>query len=206
MTNRRIVLGLLAGGLLASSCGDDTARAPRTTAAAPGQAYGAQVASYDLAADGPQRFLVGLIGADNGLIVGGEVSLDFRYFGQNASETAAQADGELLLSDVPAVFTVVADGVAPPDGDGPRIKEGNEGVGVYEAADVEFDEPGFWQVIVNADLNGVSVKVSAAFEVAAEHRIVNTGEAAPRTVNLLESAGLLHQVRVGAGTVRSGRW
>ncbi|MEO7573731.1 MAG: hypothetical protein ABIX10_14975, partial [Acidimicrobiales bacterium] len=86
MTNRRILLSLLAGGLLASSCsGDDTARAPSTTAAAPGQAYGAQVASYDLAADGPQRFLVGLIGADNGLIVGGEVSLDFRYFGQNAS-------------------------------------------------------------------------------------------------------------------------
>lgn len=186
MTNHRVLLSLLAVGLLAAGCGggDDTAGAPTTTAEA-GGAYGAQVASYDLAADGPQRFLVGLIGADNGLIVGGEVTLDFRYFGRDASETAERADGELRVSDVRAVFTPVADGVAPPDGEGPRIKEGGEGVGVYEASGVEFDEPGFWSVTVSADVNGAPVEVSAAFEVAAEHRIVDAGEAAARTVNLL---------------------
>jgi hypothetical protein len=186
MTNRRGLLSLLVVGLVAAGCGDSdgSAGAPTTTAQ-DGGAYGAQVASYDLAADGPQRFLVGLIGADNGLIVGGEVTLEFRYFGLDASETAGAADGELLVSDVSARFTPVAGGIAPPDGEGPRVKEGKEGVGVYEATGVEFDEPGFWSVTVQGEVGGAPIKVSAAFEVAAKHRIVAAGEPAPRTVNLL---------------------
>jgi hypothetical protein len=183
--NHRVPLSLLAVGLITASCGggDDPAGAPTTRADI--GAYGAQVASYDLAADGPQRFLVGLIGADNGLIVGGEVTLDFRYFGLDATETADLDDGELLASDVPAKFTPVAGGLAPPEGDGPRVKRDEEGVGVYEAMGVLFDEPGFWSVIVRAEVGGSPVEVSTAFEVAAEHRIVAAGEPAPRTANLL---------------------
>lgn len=39
------------------------------------------VASYDLAASGPQRFLLGVTSADQAMIVGGEIALRFRRLG-----------------------------------------------------------------------------------------------------------------------------
>ena len=184
MTTRSTLTSLLAAGLLMAACGGDGSAAPNT-AGEDVAVYGAQVASYDLAAEGPQRFLVGLIGADSGLIVGGEVDLDFRYFGRDATESADAADGELMATDVTAVFTVVADGVDPPRGEGPKLKVGDEGVGVYEAKGVEFAEAGYWSVTVKATVDGQSLAVNAAFEVAEEHRIVAAGDPAPRTENLL---------------------
>lgn len=176
---------LLTAGLLLAACSDDGETASTSTTRADAAAYGVQVASYDLAADGPQRFLVGLLGSDNGLIVGGDVALDFRYYGRDATETATLSDGELKAEDVSATFTPVASGLAPPAGEGPRAKEGDEGVGVYEATGVEFDAAGFWSVTVNAEVGGQPVSASAAFEVAEEHRIVTAGDPAPRTENLL---------------------
>ncbi len=186
MTAPRTVARLVVAGLLLAACGDDGRDGAATTTTVTGSAvYGAQVASYDLAAEGPQRFLVGLIGADNGLIVGGEVELDFRYYGRDATETADLAEGELMETDVTAVFSPVADGAAPAPGEGPRVRAGDEGVGVYEATGVDFAEAGFWSVTVKADIDGQPVETSAAFEVAEQHRIVTAGDAAPRTENLL---------------------
>ena len=183
-TKSRTLCCALTGGLLLAACGDDGSSSTTTTAEGAG-AYGVQIASYDLAAEGPQRFLVGLLGQENTLIVGGEVALDFRYYGADAQETAELEDGELKATDVVATFTPVAEGAAPPAGEGPRAREGDEGVGVYEATGVEFDEAGFWSVTVTAAIDGQPVETSAAFEVASEHRIVNTGDEAPRTENLL---------------------
>lgn len=184
MTYRRTLMISLAVSLVLAACGggDDTSS---TTTTVPSGAYGAQVASYDLSADGPQRFLVGLLGPDKGLIVGGAVTLDFRYFGADASETNSSSDGELLLSDVHAAFVPVADGIAPPDGDGPRIRTGNDGVGVYEARDVQFEKAGFWSVTVKATIADEPAETTAAFQVADQHRIVAAGDPAPRTENLL---------------------
>lgn len=147
--------------------------------------YGVQVASYDLSTEGPQRFLVGLLGADNALIVGGEVSLDFRFYGEAASETERLEDGEVRATDVTARFTPVADGAAPRDGEGPRVREGDEGVGVYEATGVEFDDAGFWSVTVTGEVDGQPIDSSAAFEVGEAHQVAAAGDAAPRTENLL---------------------
>ena len=187
MTHPRPTSLALALALIVSACGsDDNTTAATTTAGPPEQAYGAQVASYDLAAGPPQRFLVGLIAPDEGLIVGGEVALDFRYLGEGSPNSAEEADdGVLKQADVAATFTPVASGLAPPEGEGPRLREGDEGVGVYEATGVEFDDPGFWSVTVNGTVNGDPVEVTAAFEVAPEHRIATVGDAAPRTANLL---------------------
>lgn len=186
MTRTRPSLIALAAALALSACGGgDDATTSTTTADPTAEAYGAQVASYDLAAGSPQRFLVGLLAPDAGLIVGGEVLLDFRFLGENEAETAQREDGDLKATDVPAAFTTVADGVAPPAGDGPRTRQAEEGVGVYEATGVEFDAPGFWAVTVNATVNDEPVEVTAAFQVAPEHRIVNAGDPAPRTANLL---------------------
>ena len=185
ITRTKTLACALTAGVLLAACGDDGGGAASTTTAEQTGAYGAQVASYDLSAEGPQRFLVGLLGQDNTLIVGGEVALDFRYYGADATETAQLEDGELRASDVVAEFTPVADGTPPPTGEGPRPKEGDEGVGVYEAFEVDFEDAGFWSVTVKTEIDGQSIETSAAFEVAAEHRIVAAGDDAPRTENLL---------------------
>lgn len=183
-----VLLGALT---FAAACGGGEETGSGTTTTAPaGDAnpYGAQVASYDLSTDGPQRFLVGLLGGDGGLIVGGEVTLDFRFFGADPTETADTADGELRLEDVPATFTAVGAGIAPAIDDGPRLRAGDEGVGVYEAEGVTFDEAGFWAVTIQAVIDHEEVSLAAAFEVAEDNAIVNAGDPAPRTVNHLPGA------------------
>lgn len=185
MTRFRSITLLAAVALAMTACGGDADEPTTASTRAGGEVYGVQVASYDLAAGSPQRFLVGLLAPDSGLIVGGEVTLAFRYLGSSAEEPTAQDAGELKASEVPASFTPVAGGVAPPDGEGPRMREGDEGVGVYEARGVDFDEAGFWSVTVNGTVEGQPIESSAAFEVAPDHRIVTAGEPAPRTANLL---------------------
>lgn len=181
-------LSLLALAVLLAACGDDgDANSPPVSDDQPA-AYGAQIASYDLAAEGPQRFLVGLLGPDDALIVGGTVTLDFRFYGADASETERLEDGDLRIEDVEAAFTPVADGAAPPRGEGPRDRDSGEGVGVYEATGIEFEDAGFWSVTISGEVNGEPIETSAAFEVGEEHRIVNAGDAAPKTENLLPGA------------------
>jgi hypothetical protein len=184
VTTSRRAAGLFGLVLFAAACGDD-GRDTTTTTEEGSAAYGVQVASYDLATEGPQRFLVGLLGTDGGLIVGGEVELEFRYYGAAAAESEQEGDGELRDNGVIATFTPVADGAPPPEGAGPRLREGDEGVGVYEAKGVQFEDAGFWSVTVTGEVGGDPIVASAAFEVADEHSIVNAGDPAPRTENLL---------------------
>ena len=183
MTTPKLIAALATGALALAACGGgsgDTA-GPGTTAATDATApYGAQVASYDLAADGPQRVLVGLIGTDGGTLVGGDVTLDFTYFGADASESDP-ADDDPTIEGVVATFVPVAAGVAPPPGEGPRLRKGDEGVGVYEATGVRFPDPGFWGVTVHATVDDADVTLEAAFEVQPQHQIVNAGDPAPRT-------------------------
>lgn len=175
---------LLAAALVVAACGDgsDQGGGSTTTSEPTVAPYGAQVASYDLAAEGPQRFLVGLIAAEGGTVVGGEVTLDFTFFGTDPDGTGS-TDGP-ALEGVVASFVPVAGGLATAGTD-PHLREGDEGVGVYEATGVAFDQPGFWGVTVHATVDGGDVEFDAAFEVNPEHQIVNAGDPAPRTVNLL---------------------
>lgn len=185
MRTRRTAL-VAAAAIVLAACGSDSDASGTTggtTEGASAAAYGAQVASYDLAADGPQRFLVGLIAEDGGTIVGGDVTLDFTYFGSDGTNT--ESDASPTVEGVQAEFVPVAAGLAPPDGEGPRLRKGDEGVGVYEATGVIFDEPGFWGVTVHAIIDGADTDLDAAFEVRSEHQVVNAGDPAPRTVNLL---------------------
>ena len=56
---------------------------------------------------------------------------------------------------------------------------------MYEATGVTFDDSGFWSVTVTGEVDGDPIEASAAFEVGEEHQIVNAGDPAPRTENLL---------------------
>ncbi|MFP3900991.1 MAG: hypothetical protein ACLFXM_09045 [Acidimicrobiia bacterium] len=188
MSRRRPLLAVMVVASMGlAACGDDAPGGQGDGDAAggtPGELV-AQVASYDLAAGAPQRFLVGLVGADGGDIVGGEVRLDFRYLGADSEETSEAGGGEVAFADVRAGFLPVADGTAPDAEAEPRLREGGEGVGVYEASEVTFDRPGFWEVTVHTTVGGDDVEVAAAFQVLAEHQIVDAGDPAPRTENLL---------------------
>ena len=185
MTTHKLLAAISTAALTVAACGggsNDTGQADSTTTEV--SAYGAQVASYDLAADGPQRFLVGLIGTDGGTLVGGEVTLDFAFFGASPDDTGSNT-AEPATEGIVATFVPVAAGVAAPPGEGPRLRAGDEGVGVYEATGVRFDKPGFWGVTVHATVEGTDVTLDAAFEVQPQHQVVHAGDPAPRTVNLL---------------------
>lgn len=202
----KLVALAVAGSLALAACGADdepadgggddaTDAAPSTTeaqtsqtTAADDEPFAVQAASYDLAADGPQRFIVGLIGTDGGVVVGGNVELEFRYLGTDPQGDVISDGSDVVFEDVAATFLPVAAGAAPPPGQGPRMREGDEGVGVYEARDVEFDRPGTWGVIVHATIEGQELSLPTTFEVTDAQRIVSIGDPAPRTANLLPGA------------------
>ena len=109
----------------------------------------ALVASYDLAAGSPQRFLVGLVTNDQQLISFGDAELAFSFLGDGESDaepvpgptaTAAwQPIPGQKLDSTPMAATV-GDAV--------------DGTGVYAAREVIFDEPGFWQDDVTVEVDG----------------------------------------------------
>jgi hypothetical protein len=212
--NRRTLLAALAGtATLLGACGlDDTAdNAEETTTTEDASAYGVQVASYDLAADVPQRFTVGVLANDGGLVVGGTVLLSFDYQGRSApagessTENGSEPhvdnvattfpptdvgstgdtadDARKRISNVVATFTPVADGNNVTAG--PKLRQGDEGVGVYEATGINFEKPGFWEVTVDGTIDGETFSIPASFEVAPTAAIPAAGDPAPRTVNLL---------------------
>ena len=132
------------------------------------------VASYDVAASGPQRFVVGLVTDDQEALAYGTAQLSFSFLGD---EGASPIEGPI----VSAVWQPVP---GTPEGDhpGPRVGDVN---GVYVARDVVFDRPGFWEVDVSIDVDGEELRADAAFEVRREHLYLAPGDDAPRTVQAL---------------------
>lgn len=141
----------------------------------------AQVASYDLTTDLPQRVIVGLQDNDNNLVSFGEVDFTFTYLGTAEAPLDEPVDGPRTV----AGFVPIPGQDVDLDTPGPRLAAPSDGTGVYGADDVEFDEAGIWEVAVTADLPGGEATATANFEVAAESAIPNVGDPAPRTDNLL---------------------
>ena len=184
--NRRAITMLFAVLLVAScSSGDDAKESSgkieleeRTN-----DGLNALVASYDLAAGSPQRFLVGLVTNDQQLVSFGDAELGFSFLGDGDSDTepvpgptttaAWQPIPGQQLDSTPTAATV-ADAV--------------DGVGVYAAREVTFDEAGFWQVDVTVEVDGDTKKAEASFEVFDKREIVGPGDPAPKTVNHLPGA------------------
>ncbi len=175
MTARRLVVAFILLGATACGGGVDD-QATTTTTNAP---VVAQVASYDLAAEGPQRFLVGLLAADGGLVVGGDVALSFRYLGEvPENEESVRPPDPVTASFLPLP------GSPEVSRDEPGVGEGGQG-GVYEAEGVVLSSAGNWEVAVSGSSDGEPFTATAAFEVLEEHQVPVAGDAAPRTDNLL---------------------
>ena len=138
-----------------------------------------QAASYDIAANEPGRFIAGVLTADQLFVSYGEVEMDFSYLGAEDGgdpQPGPSATGEFLAIEGDA------------DRSGPIAATASSGRGVY-AAEVAFDQAGFWNVELTADVEGRgTLSGSAAFEVKEEHLVPAVGEKAPRTENLTPEA------------------
>ena len=179
---RTTAVALVAAVLLVAVACGSTSPSSSSGASAPSTANGdvliAQVASFDLAADRPQRVLVGLQTNDNRLVNFGTATFAFTYQGNGEGgtpEPGPTADGtwipvagqKVQMRSSPAM-------VSPADG-----------VGVYEATDVDLDKPGFWTVDVTIDLDGATRTTEAAFEVRPTHLVPAAGDPAPPSTNRL---------------------
>jgi len=138
-----------------------------------------EVASYDLAAGPPARFIAGLLNADQQLVGFGTVTMQFAFLGtEQASTASTPVGGPTTATFLPIPGTTVP---SPPPPD-PVVVAGVDR-GVY-AAQFGFDRPGFWQVEVTARIAGKQQRGTGAFAVADHHHLPAPGDAALDTSNL----------------------
>lgn len=171
-----------AGLLFAFGCGSNDATTSTSAASAQATANDdaliAQVASFDLAADRPQRVLVGLQTNDNRLVSFGTAAFAFTY--QGTGEGGTPEPGPTA----DATWIPVA-GQKVQMRSSPATVSPADGVGVYEATDVDLDKAGFWTVTVTIDLDGATRTTEAAFEVRPTHLVPAAGDPAPPSTNRL---------------------
>ena len=165
--------------LAAQGCGSD----PSTKAgqASPSGELIAVVASYDLAV-GTQRFMAGVITQDQRQIGWGSVVMKFAYLGTKTEQLTGEVVAEVNAAYLPIPAELGKPAAEPKEG--PTLVAGAEGRGVY-AAEVNFDKPGYWGVVVEASVDGGEPQEGkGTFEVFDKHRYPSVGEDAPRTENL----------------------
>ena len=170
-----LLLVTVLGAACTSSSDDDGT--PATSSAA-GGALNAEVASADLVAGDPQRFLLGVFASDGRLLSFGDIELGFSYLGTQERPTAPADGPSATATFLPTPGTQNAAG-------GARLTPPSQGRGVYEADDVTFDRAGIWQVDLTAEVGGESTRTaSASFEVADQPALPYPGQRALRTENL----------------------
>lgn len=155
-----------------------------TTGAAEGKPAALQVAvaSYDLAAGAPGRFLVGMFDTERGAVGYGGAKLQLFFLGENDTkgtpEPKSTAEGRYV--SIP--------GSSPPPADTSKaVFLTSADKGVYEA-EVTFDRPGFWGVEAAVDVEGKTESARAGFKVLPAHEVPAAGETAPASRNLTVSS------------------
>ncbi len=174
MTRRRRLATLIVVVLTAAACNGGNSRDPSG-----GSALVAAVASYDIVVDRPARFIVGLYSPDQTrLLAYGTVSVSFAFLGAG-DDTATATESE--VGPATASFLPIPGQDVELDTVRPQLVAGSEATGVYGAPDVEFDRSGFWEVAIEAKLDGRTEHTTAAFEVLAKSDVPAPGDEAPRT-------------------------
>ena len=167
--------------VVGGACAGDDAPSPEatsstTTTAASGDLQ-AQVASYDLVTESPQRLLIGLVASEGRVVTGGEIEVFFAHLGEGNAESATGTLG------VPyrGVFQQVSGDQEPSST--PRASRPSEAVGVYVVRGAVFDKPGRWGLLAEVDIAGAAAQVQAVFEVGSTSGVVRVGDPAPPTHN-----------------------
>jgi hypothetical protein len=172
--------------LTAAACGGDGGSVEGTpSASAAGAGVVVLMASTDLYAGAPQRVSVGLAAPDGRLVSFGEVGMAFASIGTAEAPTTPIPGPSATATFVPTYGTATQGGP-------PSFTQPSEGRGVYEAQDVVFDLPGYWQVTVTADVEGLGSQTGVGtFEVREEAAQPAPGQPALATENLtLDSKGV----------------
>jgi hypothetical protein len=194
--HRLVVVVALAGVLLAACGGggdkDNNGSGATKTTTTTGDGSGkndpfvAQIASYELVTGQPNRFLAALAGNGTGSIVSyGKVTLDFFYLGTKDKPVDPP---EPKQQGVEAAFTPVAGQHLDLSTPGPKEAKPSEGIGVYQATNVTFDQAGFWGVRVKATIGGKAISANASFDVVTTPQVPAPGQPAPRTDNPIAGA------------------
>ena len=177
-----LVVALVGGACAADDEGPPEASSSTTTTAAPAGELQAQVASYDLSTNAPQRILIGLVAGGGRVVTGGEIDVFFAHLGEGAAPSATGTLGEPSRG----VFQQVSGDQQPSSV--PRISRPSEAVGVYVVRGAMFDRPGRWGLLAEIDLAGESTQVQAVFEVGSTSGVLRVGDPAPPTRNPLPGA------------------
>ena len=183
-----VTLALTLSLTLVACGGDDkkeadgqAADSSETTSTSPGlDKVQGTVASYDLAAGGPGRFMFGMFNEAKGPIGYGTAAFSFFFLGEKAAEGTPQPGPTATGTYLPLP------GSPPPAGDTAKpVYLPTDQRGVY-AAEVTFDRPGFWGVVAVVDLGGPQ-QAQGPFTVLAKHEVPAVGDPAPASQNLTVS-------------------
>ena len=178
---RRTTLALTAVLVLtASACSGDagtdtpaTGDTARTLAIAP--------ASFDLAVGEDRRLLLAVFTDRRERVAGGSVTVRLAHLGDTPGGEATPG------APLTATFLPVPGLDLPVPADGPAVVGTDVLTGVYRL-DVDLDAPGFWGVQVVADLADVgTVEGRAVFRVLGATEVVDVGDPAPPTPNLVRA-------------------
>jgi len=187
--HRTLVTTALLVVVAGCATGTGTPQDATTTTEAPGaeDTDGLRVvpASFDLAVGDDARLLVGLLTADQQLVLGGEVRFELFHLGsdgQQEPDPAGSAD---------ATFVPVPGKEPSGLGDAPTVVPPADASGVYEAR-VDLDRAGLWGVGVVAEVDGEQLRGTATFAVNEQPLVPGVGDPAPRVPNrTLETDGPL---------------
>lgn len=143
-------------------------------------ALAVQVASYDLAAGKPTRFILGLLTVDQRLIGHGTVDLRFSYVGTKEAGANPTPFGPVVT----ASFLPIHGSVVPsPPPAAAQIVRASDTRGLYGAR-TSFDKAGFWEVEATATIDGKAQRGKGAFAVKPTHAIPAPGDPALPTETL----------------------
>ena len=194
---RTLILALCLGSLAAACTSGDTPPTP----SGGGPSFNGEVASADLYVGAPQRFLIGLLGADaDGVryVSYGTIDLAFAFLGDGAAAPVAGPKATATYVGAPGTKT---------EGTTPTLTQPSEARGVYQAEDVTFDQVGTWQVTATSNVEGAGpLQVTAAFPVAGAPALPGPGQRALKTDNLTmrskdEPLGAIDSRAVTGGSV-----
>ncbi len=198
--HRRPLIALVFLGVLAAACSSDGGDGMAPPEGGGGDSVNAFMATTDLFAGSPQRVGLGLVAGDGRLVSFGSVDFRFSYVGtaQDPSEPRMGPSSTAVYLPTPGTSN---------EGTRATVTQPSEARGIYEAEGVSFDQPGFWQVDVAADVDGFgAVRASTTFPVLPDPNLPAPGDPAPQTQNLtLDSkdapAGAIDSRAVAGGEI-----
>jgi len=178
-TTPRSLSLLLALALALTACGRDDTDGAAPVDGPVTQGLALAIASFDLAIGPSERLLVAVFTDERERVAGGEVTFRLVHLGDQPS---GQADPGPPIA---ATFLPIPGLDVPQPAQGPTVVGTDLLTGVYRA-DVPFDAPGFWGLLVEATMSdGRVLGGQTVLRVLPAPQVVGVGDPAPLAVNIV---------------------